>query len=66
MAKVKEKKTLAELRSEQRYTLKQVAEGTGIPFGSIVAYNYGSRKIPLQNAKKIADFFGISVEEIKE
>lgn len=59
-------KTLAEWRKENRYTLKQVAEGTGIPFGTYVRYEYDNqRKMPLEYAKKIAEFYGISVEDIK-
>lgn len=61
----REPKTLAELRKENRYTLKQIAEGTGVTFGSYVGYEYGTRRIPLEAAQKIANFYGISTDDIK-
>lgn len=57
--------TLKEIRTKNRYSLKAVAEGTGIPFSTITAYDNEYRSPSLQNAKKIADFFGVYVEEIK-
>lgn len=57
-------KTLKELRKEQRYTVKAVSEGTGIPFPTLTAYDNQYRSPSLRNAKKIADFFGVTVEEI--
>lgn len=59
-------KTLAELRKENRYTLKQVAEGSGVPFGSYVGYDYGTRRLTLESAQKVARFYGISTDDIKE
>lgn len=64
MAK-REPKTLKELRKEFRYTIQQVADGTGIPFGTMVGYDCSYRKLSLQNAQKIAAFYGISVDDIK-
>lgn len=61
----REPKTPRELRQENRYTLKQVAEGTGIPFGSYVGYDYGTRRLTLDAAKKLADFYKISSDDIK-
>lgn len=58
-------KTLKELREENRYTLRAVAENTGIPYGSYVGYEYGYRKIPLKQAQKIAQFYGIDTGDIK-
>lgn len=61
----REPKTVGELREEFRYTLNELAKGTGIPYGTIVRYNYGTRRISLDNAKKLADFLGIPLEAIK-
>lgn len=61
----REPKTLKELRKEFRYTMRQVAEGTGIPFGTYVALDCNYRKISLPNAQKIAKFYGISTDDIK-
>lgn len=61
----REPRTLKELRKEFRYTLKQVSEGTGIPYGTIVGYDCQHRKISLKNGQKIADFFGIATDDIK-
>ena len=65
MMQKREPKTLKDLRKEFRYTLKAVAEGTGIPFGTLVAMDCNYRKPSLANAQKIAQFYGISVDDIK-
>lgn len=57
--------TMKEIRKQQRYTVSAVVEGTGIPFSTITAYDNGYRSPSLQNAKKIADFFGVPVEDIE-
>ena len=61
----KEKKTLKELRKEIRYTLKEVSEGSGIPFSSYVAYELGNRKPSLKAAEKLAKFYKRRVDEIE-
>ena len=61
----KKQKTLKEWRKENRYTMKEVAEATGIPYGTMVALDCNYRKPSLMNAQKIAKFYGISVDEIK-
>lgn len=59
-------KTLKEHREEKRYTMRQVSDGSGVPFGTYVGYDCQTRKISLENAKKIAKFLEIAVEDIKE
>ena len=60
------KQTLKEHRVEQRYTMQQVSDGSGVPFGTYVGYDCRTRKMSLENAKKIANFLGIAVEDIEE
>ena len=57
--------TMKELRKQQRYTVNDVVTGTGIPFSTITAYDNEYRSPSLQNAKKIAEFFGVPVEDIE-
>ena len=57
--------TMKELRKQHRYTVNDVVEGTGIPFSTITAYDNEYRSPSLENAKKIAGFFGVTVEEIE-
>lgn len=58
------KKTLNELREEQRYTIKALAEGAGIPYGSCVGYVYRTRTPKVEYAKMLADFLGVDVNDI--
>lgn len=64
MAKEKAKKTLKQLRKENRYTQREVADGSGVGFSSYVAYEMGYRKPSLRNAEKLAKFYGVRIEEI--
>lgn len=59
------KKTLKEIRREQRYTLQAVAEKTGIPLSTYTAYEGGYRTPRVDAAIKIAKFFGVKVEDIE-
>lgn len=58
-------KTLAELRAINRWKQRDVANKTGIPFSTYVAYELGYRKVPVERAKVLADFYGVRVEEIE-
>ena len=60
----KEKKTLRQLRKEIRYTQREVSDGSGVPFGTYVAYELGYRKPSLRSAQKLAEFFKCKVEDI--
>ena len=60
----KEKKTLRQLRKENRYTINEVSEGSGVPFSSYTAYELGYRKTSLEAATKLADFYKCSIEDI--
>lgn len=61
----KAKKTLKQLRKDIRYTQKEVSNGSGVSFSTYVAYELGYRKPSLNNAKKLADFFKVQVEDIE-
>lgn len=60
----KEKKTIRQLRVENRYTMRAISEATGIPYGTYVAYDCGYRKTSLSAAQKIAAFYGLNVDDI--
>lgn len=58
------KKTLRELRKEKRYTLREMADEIGIPYGSYVGYEYQNRVPNTNVAEKIAGYYGLSVSDI--
>jgi transcriptional regulator with XRE-family HTH domain len=58
------KPTLRELRKQERWTQKAVAEQTGIAFSTYVAYEMGYRIPKITNAKKLADFYHRKMEDI--
>ena len=60
---------LKELRKRAGMTRQELAEKSGVSYNSIKAYEYGARDIQeasYRNLKKLADVFGVSVEEIAE
>ena len=57
-------KQLAKLRDKRGLTQKELAEKTGISKSSIAMYETGERKPTLKRAKMLADFFGVSIEDI--
>lgn len=61
----KDKKTLRQLRIENRFKQREVSEGASVPFGTYVAYELGYRKPSLAPAKRLARFFGCRVEDIE-
>lgn len=58
------KKTLAEYRSARHLTQKQLAEKLGFPVSTIAMYETGARTPTLRRAQKIAEFFGVRIEDI--
>lgn len=62
---MKQKKTLQDLRQLNRYTQVEVAEKTGMPFSTLVAYELGYRKVPVDRALALAEFYGVKVEDIE-
>ena len=60
-----EQKTLKQLRIENRYTIKQVSELSGVKHGTYVGYEYNNRKVSLENAQKLAAFYGLEIKDIK-
>ena len=60
---------LKELRIRAGMTRQELAEKSGVSYNSIKSYEYGTRDIQdasYRNLKKLADVFGVSVEEIAE
>jgi transcriptional regulator with XRE-family HTH domain len=57
-------KKLAELRKSKDLTQEELAEELGISASSIAMYETGNRRPPLNKAKKIADYFGVGIEEL--
>lgn len=57
-------KNLAEYRKDRNMTQRELSEITGIPFSSIAMYETGKRIPSLTRARKIADFFKVSTDEI--
>ena len=62
---MKQKRTLQELRLLNRYTQVEVAEKTDVPFSTLVAYELGYRKVPVDRALTLAKFYGVKVEDIE-
>lgn len=60
-----EKRTLQEMRQFHRYTQKEASEETGVPFATLVAYELGYRKVPVERAIALARFYGCRVEDIE-
>lgn len=56
--------SLAELRKNKKLTQEQLSKLLGISKSSIAMYETGQRVPSLSRAKKIAEFFNVSVEEI--
>jgi transcriptional regulator with XRE-family HTH domain len=56
-------KTLAELRGDM--TQRDLAKALNLKPSTIAMYEIGERTPPLETAKRIAGFFGVSVESIK-
>lgn len=55
---------LRSLRSEKGYTLKQVAEGTGLPLASIGYWESGERQPAADVLPKLAEFYGITTDKL--
>ena len=58
-------KFIKELRLKKRLSQAEVAEKIGISRSSYIAFEQGKRDLSLAEASKIADFFGISLEEME-
>lgn len=55
---------LQELRQNQNYTQKEVANGIGISLPSYQRYEYGSREPTLSTLIALADFYDLSLDEL--
>lgn len=54
------------LRLKKRQTQKHVAESTGLSFRTISCYERNINIPKRSNLEKLAEFYGVSVEEISE
>ncbi|HBV87060.1 MAG TPA: transcriptional regulator [Desulfosporosinus sp.] len=57
-------KSLSQLRSEKDKTQREVAEDLKVGVSTIAMYETGQRTPSLQTAKRLARYFGVSVEDI--
>ena len=60
----KTKKKLVTLRIERGLTQTEAAQGIGIPQNVLSMYERGARNPRIDNAQKIADFYGVPIEQI--
>lgn len=60
----KTKKKLVNLRIERGLSQTEAARGMGIPQNTLSMYEVGTRKPRIDNAQKIADFYGVPIEQI--
>lgn len=58
------KKKLVSLRIERGLTQTEAAQGMDIPQNVLSMYEIGARKPRIDNAQKIADFYGVPIEQI--
>ena len=58
------KKKLVSLRIDRGLTQKEAAQGMDIPQNALSMYESGARMPRIDNAQKIADFYGVPIEQI--
>lgn len=58
------KKSLSELRIIKGKTQREVAQENGIGLSTVAMYETGARTPSLKNAKKLAIYFNVRVEDI--
>ena len=59
-------KIYAQLRDERKLSDYQVAKATGIATSTFSSWKAGTYKPKLDKIKKIADYFGVSIEAFLE
>lgn len=59
-------KKIQKLLDEHNVTAYQLSKDTGIPYSCIADYRSGRSKPKLDKLKKIADYFGVSIEYFLE
>jgi len=55
---------IKEIRKEKGFTLAQIAEALKTTSATISRYENGTRKVPITTACKIADFLGVTLDEL--
>lgn len=58
------KKSLSELRREKNKTQRQTAEDLNVAVSTIAMYETGSRVPSLQMARRLANYFGVGLDDI--
>lgn len=56
--------TLSELRNKNNLTQKELAEALNFSISSVAMYEIGARIPSLKRAKRIANYFKVSLEDI--
>lgn len=56
---------LRELRKEKHLTLQELTDKTGLSNQAISFYERGKRKPKIETWKKLADYFGVSVDYLR-
>lgn len=52
---------LRNLRKQKNLTIVEVAEKIGVPKPTVLSWEHGTRQISMGKAKKLAEYFGVSV-----
>lgn len=55
---------LLELRQERNFSQKKVAEAIGVDVRAYQRYEYGEREPQISTFFRIADFYGISLDDL--
>ncbi len=64
MAHGSAKKTIRQLRQARGWTQEQVARRVGVAQGTVSQWEHGNRRPYRRNLQRLAELFGISVEDI--
>ena len=58
-------KTLRKMRLAKAFSQAEIAQKLGISRASYIAVEQGKRELSLGEAQKVADLFGIGIEELE-
>ena len=58
------KNRLIELRNSRSISMKDVANGSGIPYNTYIKYEYGTRELSLAALEKLANFYDMTTDDI--
>ena len=60
------RQNIAEIRDQRGYTQSQLARALKLPQPTYAGYEMGLRKFPLHIIKRIAVFFGVTIDSLCE